>query len=219
MLTFALELNTSSIVPYVIDSLLPITQSTADRVAIPRFNREPVNESIDCTACMSLLYLSAQGCMSNQEHILRFWKLMRWDLVLFMLSTNQGLTDVELMLDLLSTSIMKDSFGAFTGDDTVHQQPGYILERISFPFVEIPRYTVPKSEWEAPTKPIFGAEWPASDVAHLQIRTLQLLIGMTRSTYASNALAANHLLLGRLVSLISDKIDALYDYKAGREDR
>ncbi|EKD18276.1 DNA repair protein Rad26 [Drepanopeziza brunnea f. sp. 'multigermtubi' MB_m1] len=218
MLTSALELNTSSIAPFIIDTLLPITQRTADRVAIPRFNRTAYDDRIDCTTCMSLMYLAAQGCMSSQEHILRFWKLMRWDLVLFMLSPNQGPTDVELMLDLLSTSIMKDSFGAFPGDETMHNQPGYIIDRISFCFTEIPRKVVLATKWEAPNKPIIGEKWAASDISHLQIRSLLLLIGMTRSPYASNALAAHQHLLGKLVSLISDEMDSLYDYQSGRED-
>ncbi|KAK2624468.1 hypothetical protein QTJ16_006418 [Diplocarpon rosae] len=218
MLTFALELNTSSIAPYIVDTLLPIAQRTADRVAIARFNRVTHDERIDCTACMSLLYLTAQGCMSSQEYIVKFWKAMRWDLILFMLSPNQGLTDVELMLDLLSTSIMEDSFGASTGDETMNNRPSYIIDRISFCFTETPRKVVYCTNREAPNKPVIGEKWEAADVLHLQIRALLLLIGMTRSPYASNALAAHRELVGKLVSLISDKIDALYDYGSGRED-
>ncbi|KAK6583832.1 hypothetical protein PZA11_003562 [Diplocarpon coronariae] len=218
MLTFALELNTSSIAPHIINTLLPIAQRTTDRVAIARFNRVPHDERIDCTACMSLLYLVAQGCMSSQEYILNFWKAMRWDLVLFMLSPNQGLTDVELMLDLLSTSIMKDSFGALIGDETMNNRPGYIIDRISFCFTETPRNVVYSTNWEARRKPAIGQKWDAADVSHLQIRALLLLIGMTRSPYASNALAAHQELVGKLVSLISDKIENLYDFGSGRED-
>jgi hypothetical protein len=38
MLTLALELKTNFIAPQIMDSLLPLTQSTLDLIALPRFN-------------------------------------------------------------------------------------------------------------------------------------------------------------------------------------
>ncbi|KAK0119862.1 hypothetical protein ONS95_011292 [Cadophora gregata] len=219
MLTFALELDTSSIATHIIDSLLPVAQLTADQVAIKRFqkSRGPHEKYIDVTACMSLLYLAAQGCMSDQDNITRFWKLMRWDLVLFMLSTNQGPTDLNLMLDLLSTSITMETFGALPTEMTYAEQTNHILDKTGFHLVETPVTLLLVNNRESAVKMI-SENWKEKDIFQLRIRTLQLMIAMTRSPFCCSIMESNHLLIGRLVSLVSDELDTLYDFKSGRKD-
>ena len=51
------------------------------------------------------------------------------------------------------------------------------------------------------------------------LEIVSLMTGMTRSPYAGNALASHPTAIGRLISLISDELDGLYDHKSGREDR
>ncbi|KAG4433559.1 hypothetical protein IFR05_010955 [Cadophora sp. M221] len=220
MLTFALELNTSSIAPHIIDTLLPVAQLTADQVAIKRFQkcRGPLEKYIDVTACMSLLYLAAQGCLSDQEDITRFWKLMRWDLVLFMLSTTQGLTDMCLMIDLLSTSIAPETFGALPTEMTYFEQTNHTLDKICYYLVETPARLLPADNGEPASQVMISENWPASDIFQLRIRLLQLLVAMSRSPFSCSILEANHLFIGRLVSLLSDELDKLYDFKPGRHD-
>ncbi|KAL2070589.1 hypothetical protein VTL71DRAFT_13615 [Oculimacula yallundae] len=220
MLTFALELNTSAIAPNIIDTLVPVAQLTADRVAIKRFQkcRGTLEKYIDVTACMSLLYLTAQGCMGDQEHIRHFWKLMRWDLVLFMLSTNQGLTDMCLMIDLLSTSITAETFGAVPTEMTWFEQTNHTLDKIAFHLVETPATLLPTETEEHAGAASISESWAESDIYKLRIRLLHLLIAMTRSPFSCGIMESNHLFVGRLVSLLSDEMDALYDFKAGKHD-
>ena len=209
MLTFALELKTTSIAPYIIDNLVPLTQKTADCVAIPRFNSQVPEkfheENINVNACLSLLHLASLGCMSEQENIAHFWRLMRWDFVLFMLSQNQATQDFEMMLRLLSTSVLRDSFGTIQGDSTQSVQVGYILDRLTWPLCEVP------------CLPMKTDKLPADVLLQLRLHIVQLLTGMTRSPFASMAIALHQNAIGRLVSLMSDELDVLYDYKCGHD--
>jgi hypothetical protein len=209
MLSFALELKTSLIAPHIIDSLVPVTQLTADLVAIPRFNKvfsTGLEKDIDVGACMSILYMAAQGCISNPEHITRFWKLMRYDFTLLMLSTNQPQAHLEIMLQLFSTSVFRDTFGAMLVDITQDNRISYILDRFSYVLYEVP------------SLPMNRGKFDPDALSKLRIQILLLLTSMTRSPFASKAVATHPFLIGRLVSLISDELDLLYDYQARHQE-
>ncbi|KAH8809166.1 DNA repair protein-like protein Rad26 [Xylogone sp. PMI_703] len=207
MLTLAIELKTLTIAPHIVDCILPVIQRTADYVAIPRFNKAspaPYDEDINVSNCLSLMHLVALGCMSEKQYITRFWKLVRWDFILMILSQNQLIEDFEMMLQILSTSILNESFGAIAPDETAQgQHTSYIIDRLSYPLFEVPY--LPGS-----TVPL-----EADIVQHLRLKILYLLISMTRSPYSSRALAFHPNAIARIVSLIVDEIDALYDYSGG----
>lgn len=213
ILTFALELKTLSIVPHIIDQLIPLVQKTADLVAIPRFEGkscDPYDKDINVSACLALTHLAALGCVPEQEHITRFWKLMRWDVVLYILSQNQPVTDFEWMLRILSTSVLKDSFGSNPDDNPKFRastNAGHIIERLTYPLFEVP--CLPGSVAKA----------DADVVLKLRLQIILLMTGMTRSSYAGNALASHPTAIGRVVSLMSNELDSLYDHKAGRGER
>lgn len=210
MLTLALEMKTLAIAPYIIDALVPIAQLTADLVAIPRFGTKspaPYDEDINPSSCLAILHLAALGCMNDTSDMKRFWRLMRWDFILLILSTNQPTEDFEMMLRLLSTSVFHDTFGMIAPDDPHTQQKntGYIIDRLTYPLFEIPYM------------PTGTDKVPADVLLHLRLEILRLLMSMTRSPYASLALASHPNAVGRLVSLMSDELDVLYDYCAGHE--
>lgn len=210
ILTFALELKTFSVIPHIIDTLIPLVQRAADLVAIPRFSHkssEPFDKDINVSNCLALIHLAALGCVPEHDHITRFWKLMRWDFVLFILSQNQPVTDFEWMLRILSTGILKDSFGSNSDNDPRFRaisNAGHIIERLSHPLFEV-------------LMSISGVD--ADIILELRTQIILLMTGMTRSPYAGNALVSHPNAIGRIVSLISDELDGLYDYKSGREDR
>jgi hypothetical protein len=206
MLTTALELKTLAIAPYIIDVLLPTAQKTADLIAIPRFQcnpTDPWDKDINISSCLSLLYITALGCMSESSHIIRFWRLMRFDLVLMILSPNQLVSDFSLMLQILSTSVLKDSFGPIPSPDQMQDFAAPIVDRLTYPLHEIPYL------------PMSNEKVPSDIIRSLRLEILQLLTGMTRSPFASSAICKHPAALGRLVSLMSDELDALYDYHSG----
>lgn len=210
MLTLALELKTTQIAPHIMASLVPLAQSTIDLVAIPRFkNRKPpedLDKAIHSCTLLSLLHLEALGCMSEEQHITHFWGFMRWDFVFTMLSNNHTPTDYELMLSILSTGILRDSFGPIA-QDGYELWISHIIDRLTYPLHEVP------------PKPLSHEKIESSQLRKLQLQILHLMIGMTRSPYSSLALASHQNAIARLVTLMSDEFDALYDYKFGHEDR
>ncbi|RKF56411.1 putative dna repair protein rad26 [Erysiphe neolycopersici] len=203
LLTLALELKTTSLAPQLVDKLLPTTQRTADFIAIPRFQSrltEKFDKDINLSACISLLYLVSLGCMDNPQYITRFWQFMRWDFVLVMLSTNQLPTDYDLTLRLISTSAMKNSFGALPGGEKQHLQTGWIIDRLTYPLNE------------HPCKPMSADKFESKSLNQVRLNILQLMVRISKSPYASKALATHPHAIGRLICLISNEIDALYDF-------
>ncbi|RKF57294.1 putative dna repair protein rad26 [Golovinomyces cichoracearum] len=202
-LELALELKTSFLAPQLVDSVLPIAQRTADFIAIPRFQSQPIEKLdryINLSACMSLIYSISLGCMANPQDITRFWKLMRWDFVLLMLSTNQFERDYDLILRLLSTSTMKHSFGALPGGEKQDLQTGWIIDRLTYPLNE------------HPCIPMSTEKFNSKILSKVRLKILQIMTRMSKSSYASKALATHTHAIGRLVCLISDEIDLLYDF-------
>ncbi|KAF4612816.1 hypothetical protein G7Y89_g15557 [Cudoniella acicularis] len=211
MLTLALELKTTLIAPHIVDSIVPLAQITADLIVIPRFKIQPVEsyekfeKDINVPACLTILHLVALGCMSEQEYIIRFWKLIRYDFILLMFSHNHPTVEYEMMIQLFSTSIFKDSVGAIVGGEN-YQIINYVLDRLTFPLVEIP--PLPQSQ------ELMDLE----TLSNLRLKLLQLLTSMTRSSFGSRAMAMHPFTIGRLVSLISDELDDLYDYRARHKE-
>lgn len=216
MLTMALELKTISIAPQVIDTLIPAVHQMTEKILTARFYRieekypmDGLDKYIDVTAYLSLLYLTALGCMSELEHITRFWRIMPIGIVLACLSRQQPTADLSLMLKLLSTSTLRDSFGPVVADERQKQDmyAVWIIDRISYPFSEIP-YQAGETQRMEPHV-----------ILQMRLDILSLLMSMTRSPFASEALALHHNFIPRLITLMNDELDLLYDWRAGHELR
>jgi hypothetical protein len=210
MLTFALELHTTIIAPFILDSLLSVAQDTVDAVAVSRFKSSVVLEAwaedINTTPTMHLLYLTAQGCMSELEDIKRFWKQMRWQFAPVMLRPSQPEEDYLIMLKLLSTSVMKESFGAICLAEEQPLQMELIINSLCISLYEIPFI-------RTTNEPM-----PPDQLYRLRLGVLQSFVSMTRSPVASKAIAIHPDAIGKLVHLVSAQLDELYDYKSNTEE-
>lgn len=206
MLNFALELHTSKIAPGVVDALVAVAASTIELVARPRFRQLPEEYQVDTTACMRLLYLVAQGCMSRPEDIARFWKKMRWEFVLVMVNTNQREEDSLTMIKMLSSSMAKESWGPIPDGEMLANDSGVIMDHLLKGMVEVPC----TSDTEKISQDRFY---------RLRLQRLQLFTSMTRSPIASQTLAAHPKAIALFVDLVSEEISNLYDHKSGSEER
>jgi hypothetical protein len=110
------------------------------------------------------------------------------------------------MLNILSTGVLRDSFGPIA-QDGYELWISHVINRLTYPFYEVP------------PKPLAPEKIELSVLRKLQLQILYLMTGMTRSPYCSMALASHQNAVARLVILISDAFDALYDYKSGHEER
>jgi Protein of unknown function (DUF3636) len=211
LLTFALELKTLTISPSVTDSLLAVAQQTADLIAIPRFKQEStahLEKDIDATACLTIMHLVALGCMNNKEHTTNFWRGVRIDFVLTTLSQHQSPKDFEIMLQLLSMSTMKDSFGPkLTDQDLQQEQAVYIIDRISRMLIF------------SPTIPEGSSAYGPSVISNLRLQILHTLNTLSQTDWGGKAIAVHENTIGRLVKFMSNELELLYDYRSGHKQR
>jgi hypothetical protein len=131
------------------------------------------------------------------------------------LSYKQPLAITELMLKLLSTSILPTSFGMVipSGDPQIKaSHANYMLDYLS-DILYGTRYkpSLPGDDADVPLLPV-----ETHHMQRLRLAILQLFTSMTRSPFASAALATHKHTIPRLICLMSDELDALYDHGAGR---
>ncbi|KAI9741488.1 MAG: hypothetical protein M1818_004294 [Claussenomyces sp. TS43310] len=206
LLMLALELKTLAIAPYIIDSLLPVAQETGEIVGIRRFKRESCSQfekDIDVSACLALIHLAALGCMHDKEHNIRFWRLMRLDFVLMILSQHQPVKDFDMMLQLLSMSTMRDSIGPKLMDqDKQYDQAKYIIDRVSLLLVSLP--TLEKG----------ATKHDVAIISNLRLQILRTFDAFCQTPWGGEVLALHRYAVGRLVKLMSDELDAMYDHRS-----
>lgn len=206
-------MKTLAIAPFVLDKLVPAAQLTAELIAIPRFNRASYaqfEKDIDVSACLALLHLAAQGCINNIAHSSRFWRAMRLDFVLMILSQHQSVEDFDMMLRILTMSIMKESIGPIVPDSDAELQlprAGYIIDRVSLLLIN------------SPTVKEGATKHNACVIADLRFQILRTLEAFCQTTWGGAAVAVHPNAMGRLVKLMSNELDAIYDYHSGHRQR
>ncbi|KAI9696788.1 MAG: hypothetical protein M1836_005150 [Candelina mexicana] len=211
LLKFILALDTMTTAPYLIHDLLHVAQLTADVNAIPRFRAEPassIDTDIDVSECLALIHLVALGCLHNAEEILHFWKRMRWDFAIMMLKPNQPLEDILMIVQILTTGSLEASFGPIKSNEAHEQETNEkrLIDPISLLLVESP--TAAKDE----------DPYDNDDINELRLEVLGLLGAICLKQHGGKALAKHPLVIGRLVKLMYDELDSLYDYVDGHEE-
>ncbi|POS73962.1 DNA repair protein Rad26 [Diaporthe helianthi] len=231
LITFILQLNTISVAPYVTSTLVPLAQTTIFLLAVPRFESqdgalasnpdETIQHlvlNIDTEGTLQLMYLAALGCtdsyLLDPQHPLDlgpdrdspqrlYWKLMRIDFVLLMLSPKQPRDDFLGMLSLLCTSCLADSIGPITSEPD--RDPVFVaqalIERVSKIMHE------PRS-WAAPGE-LSGSFGHRQCVVRLA--ALRTLMAFAQSGLGARQLGLSDVAIPRLVNVLCGVIDALYD--------
>ena len=205
-------INPISTAPHLVDELVLLAQLTADINVIPRFRRKPSTElssKIDTNECLQILYLVACGCTRRQEDIERFWRSMRFDFILMMLKNLQPIEDIKLMLTLLRTSTLEDSFAMRVAPQEADQSISemHVIDRVSAMLIEIPKV----GEGEEP--------YDAVEIAEMRLEALALMEKICDNKHGGEAMARNPFAIGRLVRVMNDELHALYQYKYGHEQR
>ena len=228
LLFFTLQLNSTAVAPRIISSLLPVAQETCLVVAEPRFKGESADfaSDIDVTQCLSVVYLSALGCLGPpaQEATAsadvdaepavatnsrtNFWMTMRHDFVMFMLSAKQPEPDFHAILSLLCTSTFPTSIGPIPPPATV-DSPGSdtaappTSESIGRMIVDqISTYLTQPFPWAAPG---------SAKLCEGRLAVLRTLTAFSTSPFGALLIASSRTSIPRMVALLSWAIDKLYD--------
>lgn len=149
---------------------------------------------------------------------------MRFDFVLMVVYPVQPLADILTMLDILRTSILPATFGpivssvsaststsAATMTTPVNPQQAknerYVLERLTALLTETPRHPPPLST----------PRYPAHTLSSLRLSVLSVLSSLSKTAHGLQALAIHPSAIARLIKILHDEMDALYDHRYGHE--
>ena len=204
----------------LMDELVDLAQRTADINIIPRYKRfkrkaaadgpesRTLNPKIDTLECLNMLELTISLCQQNEELVKRFWRSMRFDFISMLLRNSQDLDDVQATVRLLFTSIRPDSFAMIVAppaSQSVSEQ--HVIDRLSSMLIEVPR----KAEGEKP--------YNAVEICTMRLEILNLVEAMCREQYCGEAFARHPAAIGRLVRVMHDELNALYEWTHGHELR
>lgn len=198
--------------PLFPDEVLQYAQLTADINMIPRFKRVPaaqIKTETDTNLCLQILHLMAYDCLRRKEDIERFWRIMRFDFSVMMLNVAQPIEELHIAISLLRTSILETSFAmrVTPGDGTQGKSQEHVIERFSRLLFEVPL----AMEGAGPHE--------NTEIAKLRLQVLSLLEAMCDNKHGGEALATHKDVIGRLVRVMNDELDALYDHQYGHEYR
>ncbi|KAK6371781.1 hypothetical protein LTS17_008604 [Exophiala oligosperma] len=203
----------------IVNSLVPLIQSTVAINAEKRVEHSPVNHStfgkfrqtpkavlnddIDGTACLDLMLAMAYIISDETDLLSLFWRLIHPAFVLMMLNAWQPVSDIRLMLRLLGTSIFSDTFGSICVDDQQNQIEQHIINRICYLL------------WESPKVDEGQPANTRASICHLRLDVLDLLLQVTTIpspfSHGSLLVAEHPSAIGRIVRSLHDELSAMYD--------
>ena len=205
--------------PRLMDESVGLAQKTADINVIPRFRRFApatasgpktalkTNDDIDTSECLQILYLIALACARKQEDITRFWRLMRFDFIMMIFRNSQPVEDVHLMLKLLSSSVQGNTFAMITDPAKQAELEQHVIDRVTAMLIENPK----AADGDEP--------YDAVEISGMRLQILYLMEKLCDKRHGGWALAKHPLAIGRIVRVMNDELNALYDHKAGHEQR
>ena len=242
LLSYTLQLNTLSVAPDIIPTLLPLVQTTCFLVAVPRFNSpngglaahpdasvRQLDLEIDVTQSLALLYLAALACPSpisapdaapndrglRASYQSEFWERMQLDFVFLMLSPKQPEEDFLGMLSLLCTSILPDSIGPINNPELsldFHCAGKPEDETAEFVALSL----IDRISFYLVDPPKWA---PRGSIKQCRVRltVLRTLTAFAMSPFGALQLAASPVAIPRLVTVLSWAVDSLYDMDVPQE--
>jgi hypothetical protein len=223
-----LLLHTQYIAVDIITDLVPVLQDSACVNGVPRFKHSPMSHlslgqfkqtpqkelhyEVSATECLNLLYLTVIGCLRSDDALQQFWRTIRYDFTLMMLNPFQPIGDIIINLHLLSTSILRNTFGPIL--NTEHEQAlneSYIIDRVANLLSETPRV----DEGLEPCTTL--------QICKLRLEALSFLreIAFSATDPAKDrggmAIASHPSALARLIRSMHDELDSLYSYTPEHE--
>ena len=209
---FILELNPIKTAPDLTNEVMSLVQSTADIILVPRCKKQAPRDDradISCSECLQIIQMMAYDCQCDDEEIIRFWRTMRFDFIMMLLNFVNPLGEIHIMLSILHTSILNQSFAMIVPPNNGQQDASeaHIIDNLSHLLINSPR-------------PLPGKDSPdAAEVCNLRLEVLALIEAMCETSHSAEALAKHHLVIGCLVRVMNDELDRVYDHQYGHKER
>ena len=212
LVQFLLLISPSGTGSHLTETIVTKAQTTADVNLIPRFqgtSASKLTAAIDTKKCLQILHLIAYDCLRTQTEIEHFWRGMRFDFVIMIVSGTQPVKELRLAVNLLRTSVLEGSFSMRIppGDGNQTKTQGFVIDRLSRLLIDAP-LTGENAE-----------QHDIVELAQLRLELLSLMEHMCDSKFCGEALATHKNVVGRLVRVMNDELGALYDFHYGHEYR
>ena len=225
VVTYITDLELSVLDSEIITSIVPLLQSSIAINAEKRFKHSPVNHStygkirqtpqsvlnaeVNGTSCLELMLTIAYTISDEPDLLALLWRFMDPEFVLMMLNVWQPISDITLMLHLLTTSIFPSTIGSICIGEQQLKVEHWIINRVCYLL------------WETPGVDEGLPPYTSAQLCHLRLEIMDLLlqIGVTSSppphddpTHHGSLLLANDAhCIARLVQSLNDEVNAMYD--------
>ena len=212
LIQFILVLNPIRTAPDLTNELMNLVQSTADIILVPRCQKKPPRKDkadLDSTPCLEIIQMMAVDCQCDEKEITRFWRTMRFDFIMMLLNFINPLAEIHIMLSILHTSILDESFAMIVPPNNGQQDASeaHIIDNLSHLLINTPR---PAADEDPPD---------AAELCTLRLDVIGLFNAMCDTTHSAEALAKHRLVIGYLVRVMNDELNHVYDHKYGHELR
>ncbi|KAK5101651.1 hypothetical protein LTS08_004109 [Lithohypha guttulata] len=194
-----------------------------------------VKPEINVAACLDVLIMLAGLVVDDYVLIREFWGCLTTEIILIMLAPCQPIPDLALMLELMTTSVLPESFGNICGEDQQQNQTEiYHVDKICYLLHNPPRVVMKhiqdqlakqKKQRFSTNKDIEVPDPPPTrlQICHFRFKALDLIskIAMTSiphphqsgidSHHGTSLLLFHPSAVARLTRLLYDEVSNLYD--------
>ena len=213
MIRFALFLELSPVVSQLVEQAAPLCIKSIDLVSVPiaRASTNPtfaasmdkaahqkLATDIDVDEILDFLQQLCNASSLSDERIEVFWKI-DFTFILMMLNKAQPMSQIKVVLSMLSTSCLPSSFGCTHADPEKHaKQERDTIERLTSLIFELPEHP--------PDEPPYTEE----EMQELRIEILKVLKALCMTEYGGMLLAQHRSAIGRLARFLDIQIRKLY---------
>ncbi|GAM84593.1 hypothetical protein ANO11243_025890 [Dothideomycetidae sp. 11243] len=214
LLESMLQIETSAVQVLLFERLLPLVAKTTVIVAEPRVVRaskvmkdglssqeELANspEELDDLPVIRLFHRVATSAALSREQAIKFWHRAEFAFIMLMLNQAQPATHVCLMLEIVESSSLEDSYGARHYNVEVQaRQETDLLERLTSLLYDVR----PNSLNQDIRQP--------DSLLDLRLRVLHTLRVISVTEHGSHMLAHNKTAIGRLSRFACDQVTLLH---------
>lgn len=213
VIDYVIQLDPLNIVPSLVAFIVPVVHSTCHVNTLPRHHaaaskqnqltpQKELHHEVSSTHALALLYNAVYAVNKDLETTKSFWKTIRQDFILYMLTPRQPIDDIIYVISLLKLSILPTSFGPI--QETQEAQIGNesaILE------------TVAKLLEEEPHADEGGVPYTAYDISTLRVEAMGFLTKLASAGHNNLFLvrmASAPTMLPRIFRIVHAQLEGMY---------
>lgn len=203
----------------LIERLVPIATKSIDLIVIPLTRpveiettvdktkakieedaRRRLSEEVNVDHALSILHSMAMSAAQTTETCQTFWQTMEFDFTLLMLNKRQELPHLQLVLQIVASSVLPETFGVISAQPEKQATlETHTIDRLTTLIFE---------------KPVAPSDQPSYDeveLSSLQLEAVRALKAIGSTAHGSIALARHKVAIGRLFRFLHVQITMLYD--------